>query len=421
MMIPSFNPTKRASVVIKNSENGFTLIELLVYMLMSAIVVTIAAQVWMSFTKSAKKTSDRMGVNLEIEQVLYYLAEDISRVGTKSNTTETGMETNSDMYMSTTDSSSFSHIQNGTTDTLIFKTAIYDDDDSEYLGFEVVTYNIDEKKLQRSVVFTDVVGAVGAGVVTTMVDSVTGFDFSFGVYSSEGENDELLGEVTSMVNTDIADFTHAFFGGTALTITSSATTDFVDITNFTIGDSCMIAVNESGSRKTFNDNAEGFKAGKTYKLTFNTIVDQTFADSFDLSNDTMFVLLRKASTNWNNTGGVPIYYFYPGLPTSPIEREFVFTPSEDVDEPSFYVGLKPDSDISAGVLSLGPMMIEEVSDMQYNWTSEFTGTAAEASLARQNTRAISLELTVEHDNAADEYDRTYTLKKFIQLPNNGVR
>lgn len=402
------------------SQKGFTLVELLVYMLMSAIVVTIAAQVWMSFTTSAKKTSDRMGANLEIEQVLYYLAEDISRVGIKSNTTASGMLTHSDIFMSVSDSSSFHHVQNGTADSLTFKAAVYSDESSIYLGYDSVSYFIDAKKLKQSLVFVDSSGSLGAAVVTTMVDSVTGFDLEFGVYSSDGEANQVLGSIDSVSLDDIRKV--GFKSGTFV-VANSTVDSMVDITSIDAIDSLMISIAERGTanNKEFDDNGSGLEIGKTYRLNFKTMVNQEFVDNFDMTQDTMAVLLRGFGSDWANTAGVPIYYFYPGEPNMVIEREFSFTPSEAAAAPAFYLNIRNQSDLSTGVFRLGETSIIEESGFVYNWVDEFTGGAAEASRDRQNTRAISMTLTVKHDFAVDEYDRTYKLKKFIKLPNNGVR
>lgn len=406
-------------------QEGFTLIELLVYIGVSAIVVVIAGQVWFQFTKSSKKTSDRMVAYQDIEQVLYYLDEDISRMGSKANTQNSAMTMTGEVFINPTDSSSFDFVNGSDTlDELLFKAAVFSDDSSIYLGYDSILYSVVDKQLIRTAIRVDSSGTPGSADSTVMIDSVAAFDLQFGVYATENMADNSLGTVSPMSENDLASINLS--GGTNASISTSgsyATITNIDYGNATAGDSTAIGITNNGdasSRKVWNDNSsQGIQMGRTYKLTFTTIADQEFIDNFDIVADSMFIVIRRAFGSWDNVAGVPKYYFYPGQANTVTEREFTFTSSVDLDEPSVYLMFDLENDLGAGILSLGEVTLEEINTGSYSFINEFTGT--DSLMNKLNVRSMKLRLRINHDSNLEGLDETYNLRKFIQLPNNGVK
>lgn len=410
---------------MKSSQQGFTLVELLVYIGVSAIVVMIAGQVWFQFTKSSKKTSNRMVNYQDIEQVLYYLTEDISRMGSKANTENSAVTMTNEVFMSATDSSSFGFVNGSDTlDQLMFKAAVFSDDSSIYLGYDSVSYSVNNKQLIRQAVRVDSGGTVGASESTVMIDSVVAFDIQFGVYSSEGSANSSLGSITAMTDNQLASVNLS--GGTSASFATSG--NYAQITNLDYGsaiegDSTAIAITNVGdasSRRVWDDNANvGIQAGRTYRVSFSTLVDQEFIDNFDIVADSMYLVIRRAFGSWDNLAGVPKYYFYPGQPNVVAEREFTFTSSVDLDEPSVYIMFDLENDLGAGVFSLGPIEIEEMDTGTYRFVSEFT--SPDSVQNKLSVRSMKLRLRMNHNSSMDGMSESYNLRKFIQLPNNGVK
>lgn len=433
---PSFPPIENGRVHENGmAQEGFTLLELLVYIAISSIVVVIAGQVWIEFTKSSKRTSDRMDAYQDMEQALFYLDEDISRAGSKSNSRGQGMQMVTDVLMdaSSQDSSSISFV-NGTdsTDELYFKAAVFSADSSLYEGYDSVYYTVNEdKELIRTSVFVDLDGTPGSALTQVIMDSIVVFDLEFGVYSSEGGAMASLGVIDSMHEDRLEwlDFWTSAAGPDNTPNLTSRVQDgigFVDVTNLdygdnTLADTNMFAVQNSANtnRKQFNDNGNGIEAGKTYKVSFSTIADEDFVDNFDMTKDSLSLVIRKLSTDYAPMDGVPEQFFYPGVAGKKYDREFQFTSSVTEANPSVYFRFNLKSDLSAGTISLGPLTMEEVNSGTYSFLSDFND--ADSVMYKQNTRSMTLRLKVDHGSSVGLQEQVYTLRKFIQLPNNGVR
>lgn len=416
---------------LRGSQSGFTLMELLVYIGVSAIVVVIAGQVWLQFTVSSKKTSDKMNSYQYLEQALFYLDEDMSRIGSKANTSGDGMDLMTSVFMdSTSDSSSIEFVDNvrDSIDSLQFLAAVFSDDSAIYLGYDLVSYTVNaNKQLVRSAVRVDTSGTPGTATNTVVMDSVSVFDVNFGVYMSEGDSNSTLGFVDSMTSNQLRFVEVSNHSGNGFdSLTSDADPGWTDIWGFNYGDDALgdssvvnVADSSSGTTRVFDENGEGIVRGKTYRVVFNTKVDQDFYSNFDIAEDSMYVLIRPFGTNWDNTKGVPKYYFYPGIPDTEVEREFTFTADTSIANPGFYILFDLENDLSANVFSLGSVLIEEVNTGQYDFKTTFTG--VDSVNQKQNVRSMTLRLKVEHDSSIEGHDNTFTLRKFIQLPNNGVR
>lgn len=78
-----------------------------------------------------------------------------------------------------------------------------------------------------------------------------------------------------------------------------------------------------------------------------------------------------------------------------------------------------ENDLGAGVFSLGPIEIEEMNTGNYSFVSEFA--SADSVQNKLSVRSLKLRLRMNHNSTMDGMSESYNLRKFIQLPNNGVK
>ncbi len=67
-----------------NGQRGFTLVELAIYMVVASIAVTLAAHMWSMASVSNADTRKRAEINADMQDVLFFLDDDIGRIGAKT-------------------------------------------------------------------------------------------------------------------------------------------------------------------------------------------------------------------------------------------------------------------------------------------------------------------------------------------------
>ncbi|MBP5188975.1 MAG: prepilin-type N-terminal cleavage/methylation domain-containing protein, partial [Fibrobacterales bacterium] len=153
-----------------HGQKGFTLVELAVYMVVASIAVTLAAHMWSTASVANADTRKRAEINADMQEVLFFLDDDIGRVGAKSFLRDTALQYDTsddeegdtatwrtinvrrDVYWDTAhvdalslefkDSSSFDIVDDDSTDVLKFKSLVYDTT-GKAVGLDSVVYSLD--------------------------------------------------------------------------------------------------------------------------------------------------------------------------------------------------------------------------------------------------------------------------------------
>ena len=382
-----------------NSQKGFTLVELAVYMVVASIAITLAAHMFTVASVSNVDTRKRAEMGRDIQEMLFFVEDDISRIGAKAFTRTTigafdgidddghlaesgdtvrlrSIAMRNDVRWDTTtyssdgtlvhrgDSSSFYIVDGDTLDQLRFKCLVYDTA-GKATGLDSVSYFVDgSRNLWRfrehwnfegdSAHLSRVVPPPPFRDTILVAANVSKFDVRAGVYMADTVGDTLMWVKTvaweSSTGEDDANKSEIQYAYDSLH--RSMQFFFADTTWRHHGESYVMRdlLNNEHLSKTL-------ERGKTYRLDFDmrtnprmslymNRVGPKIAQNDEYRPDTIAMLLLRATTNQLVPGVDTLYLFLADSAGNAHHYSFELKPSATVAGASaklrLYVALHSD-------------------------------------------------------------------------------
>ena len=384
-----------------NSQKGFTLVELAVYMVVASIAITLAAHMFTAAAVSNADTRKRAEMGRDIQEMLFFVEDDISRIGAKTFTrTTTGsfdgidddghlaesgdtvhlrsIAMRNDVRWDSTaydsdgelvhrgDSSSFYIVDGDTLDQLRFKCLTYDTT-GKATGLDSISYSVDGSgNLWRrrahwtfesdSAHLSRVVDNSIKDTAVLVAEHVSKFDVRAGVYMADTVGDTLMWVKTaaweSSTGEDESDKSEIQYAYDAYH--RSMQFFFADPTWRHHGESYVMRDSLNNEHLSSSKTLE---RGKTYRLDFDmrtntrmslymNRVGPKIAQSDEYRPDTIAMLLLRASTNQLVAGIDTIYLFPADSAGNAHHYSFELKPSETLGGGSakirLYVALHSD-------------------------------------------------------------------------------
>ncbi|MBO7500340.1 MAG: prepilin-type N-terminal cleavage/methylation domain-containing protein [Fibrobacterales bacterium] len=457
-----------------NGQRGFTLVELAIYMVVASIAVTLAAHMWSMASVSNADTRKRAEINADMQDVLFFLDDDIGRIGAKTFLRDSSIhydgwdndesdsaswrtaQVRRDVYWDTAhvsavssefkDSSSFDIVDNDSTDVLKFKSLVYDTAGrARWLDSVVYAIDAGSHKLVRRTWrwgFEDdsahkarVARTVDSAIV--VAENVYKFDVTAGVYLADSTGDTLLNarnpewelstgdEPAQLVIPSVSE-SHAQF-------------QFSEATRHH-GEYYVFQDSASGSHSL--NTSKQLVRGHKYRIDFDMSVNTRMtmymnrvapgiAQSADeYQPDTLALLLAKGASG-TLVGGVDTLYLFPADSNGNVRHySFDFSPTETVGGSSarlrLYWALHSnlwESDSSV-VVNIGQMPTMSIDRIVIRKIAGATYDQDAAPTVGEKKRSRSLDVTIGvrrpdlWRKGGEEYVKQ-DFHKIVRIPDNG--
>jgi prepilin-type N-terminal cleavage/methylation domain-containing protein len=397
---------------------GFTLLELLVYIIISAIVTTIATTVWHDaaiFSGESKRKVNLQGLTQEL---FHILDKDMQRVGTTMYMDANNQLTTADQsYIDQAANRSLTFTNNANQDRFEFRTSRIVEGVS--VGFEDVTYWVDvDNILWRSSQFTatdvDFVDEALESVI--LARNISVFDFQFGVYGRK----EVAGDVLAY-EADILP------NNVNLITVNGANPATYDDEYVVAGDVFRLAsISNFVTNTPYNINlnniltVNNFELGATYRVEFRASFNQDFIDNYNLVNDILSFQFWNMDDN-NIYDGIDVYNFTPELADGFTKYQFKFHTSDNALNlaPHFRLRL---SNIMSGTpefkISNIQIFQESAGLLNNRWTDDINLDENQPYEA-MNAKTVRISIGITEDFAGETVE--HNSSKIIELINNGAR
>jgi type II secretory pathway component PulJ len=396
------------------SQKGFTIVELLVYIAMSSIVVVVAATAWYNsatFSLVSQKSLDLSGrANLTLKTI----ARDLERMGLSAGQSGATVNITDLVYMDedVDDRSSFEFWDNSNKDSLIFRTARFNNTQS-IIGYEEVTYKIENNQLLRVSAPYGLVDDAGDITTTIMEENVETFNIELGVYGRK----TLTGD--SVLKEHILDST-----STSNNIGSFASAAYLaSIGDFDAEPGIFITPTMDDRVIAFQwmegGNAFEFEPvpGETYTLSFNTSFNDDFISSYNAARDSIVIRLKHASDTSSLLVGTEPYRIYPSSNAAIVPRRYDFNTSHtgkiiiQIITSLSRVGGSP-------TIGFNGFQISQHSLASSNYLSQLTGSIDEQIKTKMATK--SLKITLGLMDKVNQDTIRWESERKIDISNNGV-
>jgi prepilin-type N-terminal cleavage/methylation domain-containing protein len=397
---------------------GFTLLELLVYIIISAIVTTIATRVWYDaaiFSGESKRKVNLQGLTQEL---FHILDKDMQRVGTTMYMDDNNQLTTADQsYIDQAANRSLTFTNSANKDRFEFRTSRIVEGVS--VGFEDVTYWVDDGDvLWRSSQFTttdvDLVDEVLDSVI--LARNISEFDFKFGVYGRR----EVAGEVLAYeadISTDNVN----------LITVNGVNPATYDDEYIVAGDVFRLAsitgfVTDTLYNINLNDilTVSDFERGATYRIEFRASFNQDFIDNYNLVNDILSFQFWKVDESVVYDG-IDVYNFTPELADGFTKYQFKFHTSDNDLSLAPYFKLRLRNIISGSPefkISNIQIFKESAGLLNDSWTDDINLDDTQAYEA-MNAKTVKISIGITEDFAGETVE--HNSSKIIELINNGAR
>ena len=458
-----------------NGQRGFTLVELAIYMVVASIAVTLAAHMWSMASVSNADTRKRAEINADMQDILFFLDDDIGRIGAKSYFSDSSIhydgwdndESDSaswrsnrvlrDVYWDTThvgasyeftDSSSFDIVDDDSTDVLKFKSLVYDTAGKAY-ALDSVVYSVEpsHKLVRRHWRWAFERDSVEYGRKTgngsphigfeTVADNVYKFDVTAGIYMADTTGDTLLNarnpEWELSTGDEPAQLVIPSISG------SYSQFQFSEATRHH-GEYYVFQDSASGSHSlnTSKQLLRGYKYRLDFDMSVNTrmtmymnrVAPRIAQSADEYQPDTLALLLAKG-TSGTLVGGVDTLYLFPADSNGNVRHySFDFSPTETVGGGSVKLRLywalhsnlwESDSSVVVNIgqmptMSIDRIVIRAIADTTYRQRSN--PTVGE----KERSRSLDLTVGVRRPDLWQKGGASYVVKdyrKIIRIPDNG--
>ena len=455
-------------------QRGFTLVELAIYMVVASIAVTLAAHMWSMASVSNADTRKRAEINADMQDVLFFLDDDIGRIGAKTFLRDSAIaydgwdndesdtvswksaSVRRDVYWDTAhvsalssefkDSSSFDIVDNDSTDVLKFKSLVYDTAGrARWLDSVVYAIDAGSHRLVRRTWrwgFEDdsahkarVARTVDSAIV--VAENVYKFDVTAGVYLADSTGDTLLNARNPEWELSTGD-------EPAQLVIPSISGSY---SQFQFSE----ATRHHGEYYVFQDSASGSHSlntskqlvlGHKYRIDFDMSVNTRMtmymnrvapgiAQSADeYQPDTLALLLAKGASG-TLVGGVDTLYLFPADSNGNVRHySFDFSPTETVGGSSARLRLywalhsnlwESDSSVVVNIgqmptMSIDNLVIREISGNAYS--QKGAPTVGE----KKRSRSLDLTVGVRRGDMWQKHGVEYVVqdyRKIIRIPDNG--
>ena len=456
-------------------QRGFTLVELAVYMVVASIAVTLAAHMWSMASVSNADTRKRAEINSDMQDILFFLDDDIGRIGAKSYHSNAWIHYDGwdnaddsaswrsnrvlrDVYWDTTrvgpmlaefrDSSSFEIVDHDTLDELKFKCLVYDTAGKAF-ALDSVLYSVEPShKLVRrhwrwrferdSVEYGRKTGSGSPHIGSeTVADNVYKFNVVAGVYLADSTGDTLL-----VARNVIRQESTGSPPSTPLVVPAIGERHM----QFQFAEGTRGYGERYGFCDSTNESSPSLRSGKQlvrghkYRLDFDLSVNTRMtmymnrwapgvAQSDDYQPDTLALFLAKSAGA--PVGGVDSIYLFPADSNGSVRSySFEFSPTETVGgnavQLRFYWALHSnfwENDESV-VINIGQMPTLSFDNVV---VTEISGNAYTQSAnpdygERERTRSLDVTVGVRRPDLWQKGGASYVVKdyrKIIRIPDNG--
>ena len=454
-----------------HGQKGFTLVELAVYMVVASIAVTLAAHMWSTASVSNADTRKRAEINADMQEILFFLDDDIGRIGAKSFLRDTALQYDTadddegdtatwrtinvrrDVYWDSTtalhngDSSSFAIVDADSVDELRFKCLVYDTT-GKAIGIDSVVYSVDptshnllRHRWHWKFENDSAARARATPVHDTIVavaENVYKFNVTAGVYLADTTGDTLLNARDPQweISTGENPSTQLVFPSVS---GRYAQFQFSEATRHS---GAFYVFQDSASTAYSLNTSKQLVRGHKYRLDFDMSVNTRMtmymnrvapgiAQSEDVYQpDTLALLLAKGAGG-ALVGGVDTIYLYPADSNGNVRSySFEFSPTETVAGNSaklrLYWALHSnmwDSDSTVVVnigqmptLSIDNLVIREISGSAYSQAAN--PTVGE----KERTRSLDVTVGVRRRDMWQKHGVEYVVQdyhKIIRIPDNG--
>ncbi len=393
------------SLNVKSPKSGFTLIELLVYIVLTAIVTTIASNVWFNSAIFSLNSKARMRSSSDVNQLMIYLEEDINRVGSNVDMELNVINTSTMAYNESHggavgDKSSFGFSNSGSTDSLGFYTLVYKTvgPDQVLDGVENVIYTIGGDSLYRRVIEMELDGTPLTDNTVLMGDHITEFNIDVGQYDTSS---------VAFNSTDL--IAPQFQAGGDLVIAPTASGGDITVSGFEKDKLSWWDVADS----TGSIRALALEKGATYEVKFQGRGNDDFASNFNKNEDELMIEILDASGGSLNN--VAPYVFYPGMSGSTSDYSYSFSSPVTSTNAKLRFSVKLAKITGSPSFSFEDMSFELSNLGKYDWKS--TNAEIDAGVREQSK---ALRLTIVINNAINKRDNKSRIEKIIKIPNNGI-
>ena len=456
-----------------NGQRGFTLVELAIYMVVASIAVTLAAHMWSVASVANADTRKRAEINANMQDVLFFLDDDIGRIGAKTFLRDSSIhydgwdndesdsaswrtaQVRRDVYWDTAhvgasyefkDSSSFDIVDDDTTDVLKFKSLVYDTAgrarwlDSVAYSLDTVSHRLVRRTWRWG--FEDD-SAHKARVAKTqdsaivVAENVYKFNVTAGVYMADSTGDTLLNARNPEWELSTGD-------EPAQLVIPSVSGSY---SQFQFSE----ATRHHGEYYVFQDSASGSHSlntskqllrGYKYRLDFdmsvntrmtmymNRVAPRIAQSADEYQPDTLALLLAKG-TSGTLVGGVDTLYLFPADSNGNVRHySFDFSPSETVGGSSARLRLywalhsnlwESDSSVVVNIgqmptMSIDRIVIRAIADTTYGQK------AAPTVGEKERSRSLDVTIGVRRKDMRQKNEVEYAVHdyhKIIRIPDNG--
>lgn len=391
-------------------KRGFTLIELMVYIAIASIVVLIAGRVYVDSVDFRIGTKNKLEVAENASNLMTYVDEDLRRLGARTSQIEASsssaaVTTNSLAYwdpITTLDSSSFAHTNNGEKDQLAFRSAEYNTDGTIARVIQV-SYHLDsDNHLIRTM--SDLSAGTSSTSSLIMANNIVAFNVEPGIYTTTSTG----GGIVEISPDDAAPTSWGLAQrlGTTATVAADGNDYMISGVLSSTNPEELVLQAPLGTVKAFP-----ITHGKTYTVSFTLKSNDAFRKYFNKTNDTLSACIRKTDAQ-TSPHYLQCYHFYAG----PVEadgktRSFDFSS----DDPLITsVALVYRFHFASTLTSQSPTFSIGHIAMQEKTGAIFDFKQSVTTLQKNDVKA--LRITIRSNVHGEEQ----TVTRIIQIPNNGV-
>ena len=396
------------------SQKGFTLVELLVYIAISTIVVVLAATAWYNsavFSLVSQKSLDLSGrANLTLKTI----ERDLERMGLSAGQAGAAVSITDLVYMDEDidDRSSFDFWDNSNEDSLVFRTARFDNSQS-IIGYEEVTYKLENNQLLRVSAPYGLVDDAGDITTTIMEENVETFNIQLGVYGRKTLTGDSVLKNHVIDNSTVSNNIGSFASAAYLATIRDLDPDSGVFISPTMDDSVLAFQWMDGG------NAFEFEPipGETYTLSFNTYFNEDFISSYNAARDSIVIRLKQASDTSSLLVGTEPYRMYPSSIASILSRRYDFNTSSNgkiiiqIITSLSRVDGNPE-------MAFNGFQISQHSLASSNYLSDLSGSLEEQIKTKMATK--SLKITLGLMDQVNQDTIRWESERKIDISNNGV-